>query len=37
MGRQAFLLFLGIFLGYALVHAVKLLNTNFLWILFYNH
>ena len=37
MERQAFSLFTGIFLGYALVQAVKLLNTNFLWIFFYHH
>ena len=37
MDRQAFMLFVGILLGYALVQAFKLLNSNFLWILFYNH
>jgi len=35
MERQAFSLFVGIFLGYVLVHTVKFLNSNILWILFY--
>ena len=37
MDRQAFSLFSGIFLGYVLVQAVKFLNSNLLWILFYHH
>lgn len=35
MKRQAFSLSAGIFLGYALVQAVKFLNSNLLWVLFY--
>lgn len=35
MDRQAFRLFLGIFIGYVLVQAVKYLNSNLLWVLFY--
>jgi len=35
MNRQALHLVIGIFLGYTLVHAFKLLNSNILWILFY--
>ena len=35
MKRQAFSLCIGIFLGYALVYAFKMLNANVLWILFY--
>jgi len=35
MDRQAFLLVVGIFLGYTLVHAFKFLNSNILWTLFY--
>ena len=37
MQRQTVLFFSGIFLGYALVQAVKLLNSNLLWIFFYRH
>ena len=37
MDRQAVMLFVGMFLGYALVHAFKFLNSNILWILFYPH
>ena len=37
MRNQTLKLGLGIFLGYALVHGVKLLNSNLLWVLFYRH
>ncbi len=36
MQRQTWNLFLGIFIGYALVHALKFLNSNLLWALFYH-
>lgn len=35
MKRQTFMLGLGIFLGYALVHILKVLNQSVLWVLFY--
>lgn len=35
MDRRFVMLFAGIFIGYSLVQAVKYLNTNLLWILFY--
>lgn len=37
MDRRAFSLFAGIFLGYTMVYAFKFLNSNVLWILFYQH
>lgn len=34
-GRSMVMLCLGVFIGYFLVQAVKYLNTEFLWVLFY--
>lgn len=36
MKRQALNLCLGIFIGYALVYAFKLLNSSLLWVFFYH-
>lgn len=36
MERQTWMLVLGIFIGYGLVHAFKFLNSNLLWVLFYH-
>lgn len=35
MKGKTFRLFLGVFIGYSLVQALKYLNSEYLWILFY--
>lgn len=35
MKHQTLRLCLGIFIGYALIHVFKYLNTNLLWVFFY--